>query len=908
MVTRLRHYGDVAWQIGRTRTALIWFVLLAGLLIYFLIAHGHELDETWRIVRDAELLWLVLIVAVELLIIAILTQTQVMIVGRLGYKIPWLVQLKAQFQRIVVGTLSPVSGPASTVAYTRYMGQHGMSSADALLAQALNGVVGYGAFAIFLIPVLIFLWIEHETTNLILLAALGLVAIIVAMVVGMALLLRPAGPPAWLARRVPARATDFVTQMAAHKVRPRDLLLPTVVAFTVELLGATLLYLALEAVGAEAKISIALAGYAVASLFMLVAPFFSGIGIVEVGVTVVLQQLGVEPGKALAATLLYRFAEVWLPLILGLSMHVGGRSIDVRRVSVALPAIFTAFTGALTILSVIDPSHAHRFATYTGSNVFGFPELTRSFVLVTGVFLIVLSYSLFRRKRAAWIAAVVLLTFSMVGHFAKGHDYLLGIITGFNLLLLAVNQHRFRVRSDNPSVRDGVKRFLIALALALGYGTVGFTLMHERAFGRDFSVADGFVWTLRAFFSLGDPNLEPHTRYAAWFLDSITVVGFIALGYGLFSLIRPVVWKRRVYPVEQAKAKAIIQAHGNSSLDFFKYFDDKLFFISSNEQAVVSYSVARGCAIALGDPNAASDEDFKLVLAEFLDFCDANGWWVAFHQSSPRWQPFYKEAGLSWIKIGEDAIVELDSFALTGRHMKSMRRGVNKLEADGYKVAFHDPPLDDTLLAQLKAVSEGWLQLGGHRERGFTLGWWEDDYMRGSRVATVEDAEGKVYAFANEIFDGVPGEATIDMMRRAPEPNGVMDFLFARMYEYYRDHGYHGFSLGMAPFANVGVEQGSGVPERLLHEMYEHMNRVFSYKGLHAYKDKFNPRWEPRYLVFESEATLPLIALSIVRLTEEKDEPQPASLAPSEFPVAEDDEEDEPETGFAPQPQPATGA
>ena len=905
MGTRLRHYGDVAWRIGKSRTALIWAVLLIGLLTYFLVAHGHELDETWRTVRDAELFWLALLVGIELVIIAILTQTQVMIVERIGYKIPWLVQLKAQFQRIVVGTLSPVSGPASTVAYTRYMGQHGMSSADALLVQALNGVVGYGAFAIFLIPMLIFLWIEHETTDLILLAAIGLVAIIIAMVVGLALLLRPAGPPAWLARRVPAQANEFVEQMAVHKIKPLDLILPTLVAFTVELLGATLIYVALQAVDAEAKISIALAGYAVASLFMLVAPFFSGIGIVEVGLTIVLQQFGIPPGKALAATLLYRFADVWLPLILGLSMHVGSRPIDVRKVSVAAPAVFTALTGALTILAVIDPTHAHSVARYTGQGIFGLPELTRSFTLVTGFFLIVLSYSLFRRKRVAWVAAVALLTVSMVGHFAKGHDYLLAIITGFNLLLLAINKDRFRVRSDNPSVRAGVTRFIVALLVALAYGTVGFALLHERAFGRDFDLIEGFTWTLRAFFSLGNPELVPLTRYAAWFLDSITVVGVVALVYGLFSLIRPVVWKRTVYPEEQAKARALIQAHGNSSLDFFKYFDDKQFFFPSNGNGVVSYGVARGTAIVLGDPNVASDVDFQLVLGEFVDFCDANGWFVAFHQSSPRWQPYYKAAGLEWIKIGEDAIVEVEHFQLAGRHMKSMRRGVNKLEADGYKVIFHDPPQTNERLAALKAVSDGWLQLGGHRERGFTLGWWEDDYIRNSRVAAVEDADGKIYAFANEIFDGVPQEATIDMMRRASEPNGAMDFLFAKMFEYYRDNGYTGFSLGMAPFANVGTEPNAAVSERVLHEMYEHMNRVFSYKGLHAYKDKFSPRWEPRYLVFESAAALPLIALAIVRLTEEHDDPQPASLAPTEFPVVEDDDEEEPEGQLA--PQPATG-
>jgi phosphatidylglycerol lysyltransferase len=73
----------------------------------------------------------------------------------------------------------------------------------------------------------------------------------------------------------------------------------------------------------------------------------------------------------------------------------------------------------------------------------------------------------------------------------------------------------------------------------------------------------------------------------------------------------------------------------------------------------------------------------------------------------------------------------------------------------------------------------------------------------------------------------------------------------------------------MAPFAEVGPTTGSPLTEQALDHHFEHLNRFFSYMGHYAYKDKFNPTWEPRYLAYKSDAALPVITLAIIRLTEE---------------------------------------
>lgn len=191
-----------------------------------------------------------------------------------------------------------------------------------------------------------------------------------------------------------------------------------------------------------------------------------------------------------------------------------------------------------------------------------------------------------------------------------------------------------------------------------------------------------------------------------------------------------------------------------------------------------------------------------------------------------------------------------------------------RMEREGYRVVYYPPPQTAERLATLREVSDEWLELGGHRERSFTLGRFEDDYIRNSPIFAVEDTGSQIVAFANLIPDGVEGETTIDLMRRRAQPDGVMDYLFLRAFEQLKSEGYHRFSLGMAPFANVGAEEGARIPERIVGQFYEHRNRLFSYKGLRSYKDKFHPCWEPRYLVYRSESSLPAIALAIVRLTE----------------------------------------
>ena len=48
--------------------------------------------------------------------------------------------------------------------------------------------------------------------------------------------------------------------------------------------------------------------------------------------------------------------------------------------------------------------------------------------------------------------------------------------------------------------------------------------------------------------------------------------------------------------------------------------------------------------------------------------------------------------------------------------------------------------------------------------------------------------------------------------------------------------------------------------------LYEHGEPVYNFQGLRAYKDKFNPIWEPHYLAYPGGLHLPRIMADVSAL------------------------------------------
>ncbi|MHB2021306.1 MAG: phosphatidylglycerol lysyltransferase domain-containing protein [Candidatus Xenobia bacterium] len=254
---------------------------------------------------------------------------------------------------------------------------------------------------------------------------------------------------------------------------------------------------------------------------------------------------------------------------------------------------------------------------------------------------------------------------------------------------------------------------------------------------------------------------------------------------------------------------------------------------------------------------------------EALPSAEGHHWKPVFYEIGKEHAEAYRQAGFNTLPIGHEAVVDLQGFNLAGSKNKGIRSAVNRLKKQGYQANVVAAPLPDKLVAELRQVSDSWLTMMHGKEKRFSLGAFDDAYLKNGPALVVTDAQGKPVAFANIVPEYQKNELTVDLMRRTPEaPRGTMEFLFASLFEWGKEHGYQTASMGCAPLSGVGEQKGDPMLEKLVHLAYEHGNRFYSFKGLRAFKDKWDPTWHPVYLAWQGAPTgLPGTMLALLALS-----------------------------------------
>ncbi|MEJ2688663.1 MAG: phosphatidylglycerol lysyltransferase domain-containing protein, partial [Deltaproteobacteria bacterium] len=172
----------------------------------------------------------------------------------------------------------------------------------------------------------------------------------------------------------------------------------------------------------------------------------------------------------------------------------------------------------------------------------------------------------------------------------------------------------------------------------------------------------------------------------------------------------------------------------------------------------------------------------------------------------------------------------------------------------------------DLLLPVLAGISEAWLADKNAAEKGFSLGFFNEAYLRRLPAAIIRKDE-KIFAFANLWPGGDFQELSIDLMRFLPEaPHGIMDFLFLSIMLWGKEQRYRWFSFGMAPLAGLERQKVASLWRNIGTFVYRHGEHFYNFQGLREYKDKFDPVWEPKYLAYPQAFSLPAIFINLSAL------------------------------------------
>lgn len=524
-------------------------------------------------------------------------------------------------------------------------------------------------------------------------------------------------------------------------------------------------------------------------------------------------------------------------------------------------AFLTGAMGFVNLISAVTPALSSRLQVLEEIVPMEVRTGTRLATALAGFALILLASGIWRGKRTAWFITLGILVISTISHIVKGLDFEEASISILLLLILILFRKRFYARSDTPTIQRGLRALGIALGFTLLYGTIGF-LQLDKHFSVKFNLWQAAYQTVRMFTEFSNPGLIATTRIGKYFAGSIYLIGGITLGYALLALLAPVVLRRPTEAGELEQATAIVQKYGQTVLARFCLFPDKKYFFSAGG-SMIAYAYSNRTAVVLGDPIGPEADTLAIVKA-FQEFCAHNDWMLTFYQTRPDTLEVYHQAGLHEIKIGEEAVVDLSTFSLKGGEVKSLRTSVNKLERLGYSCPVSQPPHEGEFLDRLQAISDEWMVERKGKEMKFSLGWFDRGYLDTTLIQYVADPEGRVVAFANLVDEYQNRELAVDLMRHQSNlPAGTMDYLFVNLLLEAQKRGYERFNLGLSGLAGVGEMKSDPAVERAMHYIYTNVTLAYNFKGLHSFKEKFNPAWLPRYLIYPNLTSLPVIALAV---------------------------------------------
>jgi phosphatidylglycerol lysyltransferase len=258
------------------------------------------------------------------------------------------------------------------------------------------------------------------------------------------------------------------------------------------------------------------------------------------------------------------------------------------------------------------------------------------------------------------------------------------------------------------------------------------------------------------------------------FLRAIVGTIGVVLFFGVARLLSPAP-PRVVSPGKEdlEKVSMIVRASPKTYANL-ALLGDKTILLSQKGNAFIMYAVEGRSWISMGDPIGEEEERAELMW-RYREMCVRYDGWTAFYEVGTENLHLYLDLGLTPLKLGEEGRVPLESFSLEGGARKGLRYTARKLEKEGCVFEVISPEGVSTLLPELKPISDAWLEEKNTHEKGFSLGFYDAQYLKRFPAGIIRK-DHKVVAFANVLQGAGKEEMSIDLMRYLPvAPHGVMD-------------------------------------------------------------------------------------------------------------------------------------
>ncbi len=317
---------------------------------------------------------------------------------------------------------------------------------------------------------------------------------------------------------------------------------------------------------------------------------------------------------------------------------------------------------------------------------------------------------------------------------------------------------------------------------------------------------------------------------------------------------------------DMERAAQIISALGDDSQQCLTLNAENRYFFGTEACGVIPYTLTGRRSMSQGDP-ACRVGDMGRLLDEYLAFCQERGYRAVFNSVSANVADLLRRKDFCVLQYGEEAILDLKSYSLSGAKKGALRRNVAKLNRTGITLEEYCPEAARDLLLEkeLFELEKQWFA-DKKLKLTYSIGGLQFERTYGRRYFVTRDAEGQILT-ALSFLPYRQGKAyCVDVMyRKLDGPTGAMEHAIISAAMKMKDEGLKEVSLNIAPLAGIdSTRPDTCRTEKLMFEIFNNMDFGYDFKNLYRFKSKFDPSaWKTRYLVYDRRIPLVRLATSI---------------------------------------------
>lgn len=540
--------------------------------------------------------------------------------------------------------------------------------------------------------------------------------------------------------------------------------------------------------------------------------------------------------------------------------------------------------------SIIGFFSAHRFphvVRVVGKDLQGsVTRTTDAAAVIIAVAIVLIARGISLRRRRAWQLATFLQSMLLVmaifhnahrflshhhaSHIVFGNFGLTHLIFEVALLVLLIAKRRAFNTVTNPHTRKSDFFYLIQVS-SLSLLVANIIVFFDRdRFVERLTNLQILETSLKGLIGVSGPVAFSMAKTQERVENLLLGLGMLIACTTIIRALRPVERIAHMGQEDKSAIRELINKYPpEDSLAYFALRDDKEVIWARNGKAAVTYSVINGTMLASGDP-IGDTECWPLAMEEFIREAERHAWIPAVYGCTEKAGEIWKrETECDALEIGDEAIVIVKDFNIETPQLKSVRQMSNKARKEGYvtetkKISELSP--DERL--KLSQLSQEWRRGGDERGFSMALGRFCDE--EDGEAITTWAKRGDEYTGLLQFVPWGGDGLSLDLMRRAKDAvSGVNELLISSTIEYARDNGINRISLNFATFRSIfekGERLGAGPITRFNHKVLILLSRFVQMESLYRFNAKFQPMWEPRYILFPSIGHLGRVAIAILRI------------------------------------------